>query len=250
MDNKDYTKMYLVPPEVLRKLQQEESLNNELDQSMYKIAKMSKMDVMQKWLLYRQQLSKYMNKKRNYSAAVVANNGEKQNGLMFDRGVQTTKRIKKSDKNPSTTTTMSVQTGDTDNRANDGIPAVDEDEIISQLAPPVITATRSNDEEALNDELLREQEALEDENFVIKRKKTVRKAKVSESHDDDNDDSDVQIVEEQAPKRSRTKQPTVRKPTTRKASKSRSRSSTTKVQTGSGDREHKRKTTIKWICMP
>lgn len=265
MDNNDYTKMYLVPPEVLKKLQQEESLNSELDQSMYKIAKMGKMDIMQKWLLYRQQLSKYMNKKRN--SASVAASSDRQTGLTFDRGVQTASKLKKSAKNPSTTT-MPVQTDGDKNNYMDGEiahemnperqmqePDVGDDDAISQLTPPTSqletrydapSIAAGTDNGALNDELHREQEASDDMNFTTRRKKAVKKTKVvSESHDGDDYeyDSDVQIVESTKPVR--LKKTSTRKPATRrKVSRSRS---TTDAQTGSGNKKIK---TIKWICTP
>lgn len=254
MDTKDYTKMYLVPPDVLKKLQEEQNLNNELDQSMYNIAKLNKISITQKWFLYRQQLARYMNRKRN-SAAAVAVSGENTKALAFDRGVQTTREVRKKSDKPSTVT-MSAQTDNNNNNNNEVIyesitdvqpqvPLMDEDEI-ALLASPANRLENPYDlGKTVTDELSR-QEELEN---VKKRKKVSKKIQLSES----DTDSDVIIVDKKtSPKRVR--KPAVRRPTikTRKAPSRSASKDTLDPQTGKGNKKQKTvsSTTMKWVYMP
>lgn len=62
--NKDYVKMYLVPPKVMERLQRDEKMTNDFDNNTYKIAKLRNLDPVRKWQLYRQELAKFMNRKR------------------------------------------------------------------------------------------------------------------------------------------------------------------------------------------
>lgn len=103
--NKDYVKMYLVPPEVLNKLRQDQKIENELDAEIQKILKLNNVNAMRKWLLYRQQLIRYMNKKRSPSVKVRdiddAAAAMKEKPKQFDRAIQTTSSLLKTYKQTS-----------------------------------------------------------------------------------------------------------------------------------------------------
>lgn len=285
--NKDYTKMYLVPQEVYKKLQQENAINNQLDRDMHKILRMGDTPITQKWLMYRQQLTRYMNRKRNPNTNTtdIVDRSRQQTqpqAKVFDRGVQTVRqRNVTSEKKQSKGVTMAVQTDrPNDEQIFESDPVFDQEkrpqtpptirtaeDDYALLASPTNRRQKVYDpsvildrtaQDVLDAELV-EKEELEE----LRREKAKTKRPVARRRNSSSSSSDVEIIEPPLsvnPKPIKTSATSAARATRtmlkRTAStalppvKRKTSRSQSKEQTGSGRNKRSKTDAIRWLCMP
>lgn len=276
--------MYLVPPKVMEKLEKERVMNTEFDNNMYKIAKIRYLDPVRKWQLYRQQLLKFMNKKRSASTTM---SGPK--AKTFDRSVQTISRGTVGAVGATKTVTAEMQTdpimvedilehsgsSKTSSKSDKTkhITADDDDEVFdaSTLFSPTKRLEQPYDASVIMDrtseQVLADEKAeakkLEDLNFIKKTRAAADIARknlnVSMSLDDSTDltyevpklsaKGTARKLVEQMVSRQQKRVPLVRKESTTQRSRSKSTSTKQRSQSVSQTGKGKVKKKFKWICI-